>query len=108
MERISKILRLQMDDIGDLYTQARNDENAPAMERLARATANMARKIRDQETHERETISRTEFLRAIGDVGEAIGSAHNLIPDDKLRTEVIDKISDGIAEIAERVFTPDV
>lgn len=106
-KRISALLRMTMDDLEEMYNNARLNQNEARMEKISKAIADFARKIRDQETYERETISRGEFLELIGRVGEVIGRALEPIEDDNLRTQILDVVSDGIADLAEGTFSND-
>lgn len=106
--KISEILRLQLQDLDDLYRDAKQNENGALMEKLSKSVADMARKVREQETHEKETISRNEFLELIGEVFEAMGAVlATRLPDDSFRAELINEIADVVAELGERRFTPD-
>lgn len=104
-KRVSVILNTNMDDLEEMYINARNADNEARMEKISKAIADLARKIRDQETYERETVSMSEFLELISYVGGIIGRSLERLEDDNLRTEILDEVSDGIADLAEATFS---
>lgn len=104
-KRVSHVLHAQIEDLQELYTAAKLNDNGALMEKLGKSIADMARKIKDQELHEKETISRSEFLALITDTFQIIGEEHMVIEDENFRTSLIDRISDRVAEVAEERFT---
>jgi hypothetical protein len=107
MNSPSTILYDQAEDLHVLYEKARDEENGGLMEKLSKAYAELLRKARDQETYERESIKRQEFLVLINDVGEVIGTAIERIEEEELRVAVRAEISKGIKDLIERTFSND-
>jgi DNA invertase Pin-like site-specific DNA recombinase len=58
--------------LGD-YNRARDDDDRPASERLAKVVQSLSKQIQVHEVHERETIPRNEVIRAFHVLGGWIG-----------------------------------
>jgi hypothetical protein len=93
---IAAQMRVQYDDLLDLYNDAKRDENGALMEKYAKTLGNLAKQIKDQEEHERVTIPRAE---AVTFARELAYSAHDVIKqhiaDSDLRAEITNGIRDA-------------
>jgi len=99
---ISQRLRLQYDDLIDLYATAKETENAPLMEKLSKSTASLAKQIKEHEIHERESLKRDDVKCIVNLMGVALGRGVKKYFDDDERTNmVIDHIRDELMSMAE-------
>lgn len=99
---ISKRLRTQYDDLVDLYSEAKQTENAPLMEKLAKSTASLAKQVKEHEIHERESLSRTDVKRICNMMGIVMGQAiKRYFPDDERTNMAIDLIREKLITMSE-------
>lgn len=66
-EALSRQLRRQMDDLSELYADARTNDDPVRMEKLSKSIAALAKQILAHETYERETLSRDDLKRYFRD-----------------------------------------
>lgn len=114
---ISETLRIQLDDLLDIYQDAKNNDDGPRMEKLSKTIADQAKKIREQETHERESIKRNELRKIAKGFSEIIGvrinehcsitavkkwiADHPKAADDDLAADILELITNDFDEAVE-------
>lgn len=100
MGNLSADLRKQYDDLKEVYEDARINERASQMEKLAKLISGLAKQIKEHEIHEKETLTRAELLRYGGRIGKKIASIVNrYIRDEDLAALLTDEFADSIDEI---------
>ena len=99
---ISQTLAEQLDDLLEIYQDAKVNDDAAKMEKLSKTIADQAKKIREQEKHERETMKRTEALRLATVIGHSIGHrVKEHIADQSLAFKITESICQDLREIIE-------
>jgi hypothetical protein len=99
---VSEQLREQYDDLGELYQEAKMNDNSILMEKLIKAMSALAKQVLAHEIHEKESLSRNECRRLANIMGIAVGKAiKRHYPDDDRSALIIDDIHETLTEMSE-------
>lgn len=99
---LAEHLREQYEDIRELYDHAKINENAPQMEKLSKVMAGMVKQIKEQETHERETLKRNEVRRLANLIGIMVGrSVKQYVEDPDVAVLIIESILHDLEQLVE-------
>ena len=99
---LAEHLREQYDDLKELYDHAKLNENAAQMEKLSKVMSSLVKQIKDQESHERETLKRDEVRRLANLVGIMIGrSVKKFVENPDVAILIIESILHDLDQLVE-------
>jgi undecaprenyl pyrophosphate synthase len=102
IEALSKQLRRQYDDLLELYNDAKLNDNAAGMEKLAKLTSSLAKQIKEHEEHEKVTLQRDDLKKLTLQVAMTTGRAIKRYVDDKERAVlIIEQITEDLIELVD-------
>lgn len=98
---ISEVQKAQYEDMASLYDEAKQNDNGPLMEKIAKTMGQMAKQIKEQEVHERETLSRSECTRLANMLGISLGKAiKKYFPDDERAYMILEFVAEDLDAMA--------
>lgn len=102
VEALSAALRRQYDDLQDMYKAAKESDNAPGMERLAKLISAQAKQIKEHEEHERQTLTRAEVMRLVTLLSGCVSRSVKFhVKDEKLAADVLTTTHDELMNTIE-------
>lgn len=105
---IAAKMRVQYDDLLDLYNDAKRDENGALMEKYSKTLGNLAKQIKDQEDYERVTIPLKDCVTFTRELTFAIKDALNHhVKDSDLRAGILKMVEEGFRSTFERLKNGD-
>lgn len=102
VESLSAALRRQYDDLQDMYKSAKENDNAPGMERLAKLISAQAKQIKEHEEHERQTLTRSEVMQLATLLAGCVGRSVKFhVKDQDLAADILKTTHDEIEATVE-------